>query len=95
MVYDIIIILKYIKKPKEIWISRKTLCVERHCLRPATLLKKKTLAQVFSCKFCESSKNTFFYRTPLVAASVFSTKHLIQVDASNFVYGLTWDLQLY
>ena len=29
-------------------------------LRPATLLKKETLAQVFSCEFCEISKNTFF-----------------------------------
>ena len=29
-------------------------------LRPATLLKKKTLAQVFSCGFCDISKNTFF-----------------------------------
>ena len=27
------------------------------------------LAQVFSCDFCEISKNTFSYRTPLVAAS--------------------------
>ena len=25
---------------------------------------------MFSCEFCEISKNTFFYRTPLVAASV-------------------------
>ena len=32
-------------------------------LKPATLLKKR-LAQVFSCEFCEFSKNTFFYRTP-------------------------------
>ena len=46
-------------------------------LRPATLLKKKacnfikkeTVAQVFSSEFCENSKNTFFYRTPPVAAS--------------------------
>ena len=38
-------------------------------LRPATSLKKETLAQVFSCEFCEISKNTFFHRTPLVAAS--------------------------
>ena len=29
-----------------------------------------TLSQVFSCGFCEISKDTFFYRTPLVAASV-------------------------
>ena len=27
------------------------------------------LTQVFSCEFCEISKNTFFLRTPLVAAS--------------------------
>ena len=27
---------------------------------PATLLKKEILAQVFSCEFCEISKNTFF-----------------------------------
>ena len=32
-------------------------------------IKKETLAQIFSCNFCEISKNTFFYRTPLVAAS--------------------------
>ena len=31
-------------------------------------LLKETLAQVLSCEFCEISKNTFFYRTPLVAA---------------------------
>ena len=37
---------------------------------PATLLKKETLAQVFSCEFCEISKSTFFYRTPPVAASI-------------------------
>ena len=39
--------------------------------RPAcNLIKKETLAQVFSCGFCEISQNSFFYRTPLVAASV-------------------------
>ena len=29
-------------------------------LRPATLLKKEALEQMFSCEFCEISKNTFF-----------------------------------
>ena len=29
-----------------------------------------SLAQVFSCEFCEISKKTFFYRIPLVAASI-------------------------
>ena len=32
-------------------------------------LGKETLAQVFSCDFCEISKNTFSYRTPPVAAA--------------------------
>ena len=35
----------------------------------SNFIKKETLAQVFSCEFCEISKNTFFHRTPLVAAS--------------------------
>ena len=30
----------------------------------------RTLKQEFSCEFCEIFKNTFFYRTPPVAASV-------------------------
>ena len=38
-------------------------------LRPVTLLKIETLAQVFSFEFCEISKKTFSYRTPSVAAS--------------------------
>ena len=33
-------------------------------------IKKETLAQVFFCEFCRISKNTFFYRTLPVAASV-------------------------
>ena len=32
-------------------------------------IKKEALAQLFSCEFCKISKNTFFHRTPLVAAS--------------------------
>ena len=38
------------------------------CLTPATLLKK-TLAQVFSCEFCEISKNTFFTEQLRTSAS--------------------------
>ena len=36
-------------------------------------IKKESLTQMFSCEFCEISKNTFFYRTPLVAASIGET----------------------
>ena len=40
-------------------------------LRPkaCNFIKRETLAQVFSCEFCEISKKTFFQRTPIVAAS--------------------------
>ena len=37
-------------------------------LRPATLSKKRLWQQVFSCEFCEISKNTFLHRAPLVTA---------------------------
>ena len=40
-------------------------------------IKKETVEQVFSCEFCEISKNTFFHGTPLVTASVgFLTKFI-------------------
>ena len=42
-------------------------------------IKKQTLAQVFSCEFCKISKNTFYYRTPFVAASAF-IKHMFNVE---------------
>ena len=35
-------------------------------LRP---VKKEALAQMFSCEFCETSKSTFYFRAPPVAAS--------------------------
>ena len=47
------------------------------CTRVSFLIKLQalrlclTLAQVFSYEFCGISNNTFFYRTPLVAASKF------------------------
>ena len=37
--------------------------------KACNFIKKESLAQGFSCEFCEISKNTFFYRTPPVAAS--------------------------
>ena len=37
----------------------------------SNFIKKGTLTQVFSCEFCEISKNTSLHRTPLVAASEF------------------------
>ena len=40
-------------------------------------IKKETLAQLFSCEFCEISTSTFFHRTPLMAASV---NELVRID---------------
>ena len=40
-------------------LTRKHLC-QSVFFRPATLLKKETLTQVFSCEFSEFSKNTLF-----------------------------------
>ena len=57
-------------------------------LGPATLLRKKTLAQVFSCEFCEIYKNTFYYGTPLVAASGVLINFAILDPFSNKVAGL-------
>ena len=38
--------------------ARVSFLIKLQTLRLATLLKKETLAQVFSCKYCEISKNT-------------------------------------
>ena len=51
-------------------------------LLACNFFKKETLAQVFSCEFCEISKNTFLQRTPLVAASI-----IIPKPITNFVHG--------
>ena len=39
------------------------------------LYQKETPKQVFSCKCCKIVKNSFLYRTPLMAASGFLTKY--------------------
>ena len=48
--------------------------------------KKESLAQVFSCEFCEISKNILFYRTPPVAASV---THIILLEIYQPDVGIT------
>ena len=39
-----------------------------------SLLIKETLVQVFSSEFCKISKNIFSYRTPPLAASVYTSE---------------------
>ena len=57
---------------KSIFLEISESSQENACARVSFLIQLQAsgLAQVFSCKFCEISKNTFVQRTPLVAASV-------------------------
>ena len=54
-------------------------------------IKKKTLAQVLSCEFCEISKNTFSYGTQPVAASVFTDNLKLADDTPVFKKGDPFD----
>ena len=49
-------------------------------------VKKESLAQVFSCEFSGISKNTFFYRTPQVAASKIIVLKKIRDNLINFTF---------
>ena len=66
--------------------SRQTLA--NHKPEACNFIKKETLAQVFSCEFCEIYKSTFYYRTTLVAASDVLTNFAILEPFSNKVAGL-------
>ena len=48
--------------------------------------KRDTLAQVFSCEFCEISKNTHFYRTPPVAVSDTGIRLFVFIACVLFLY---------
>ena len=43
--------------------------------KESLFINKETLAQVFSCEFCQIFKNTFFHRTPPVAVSERTSLH--------------------
>ena len=47
------------------------------------LVEKGTLAKVLSCKFWEIFKNTFFYRTPVVAASESEQEDLVKMKKND------------
>ena len=66
--------------------SRQTL--ENHRLEACNFIKKETLAHVLSCEFCEICKNTFYYRTPLLAASGVLINFAQMEPFSNKVAGL-------
>ena len=75
--------------------TRPEMCCEKNVLRnfakftgkhlcQSLFFKKETLAQVFSCEFCEISKNTFSYRTLPVAASNITYWQYFQTPNQSF-----------
>ena len=66
--------------------SEQTLA--NHRLEDYNFIKKETLVQGFSCEFCQIYKNTFYYRTPLVATSGVLINFAILELFSNKVAGL-------
>ena len=66
--------------------SRQILANDR--LEACNFIKKETLAQVSSFEFCKIYKNTFYYRTPLVAASGVLINFAILEPFSGKVAGL-------
>ena len=54
-------------------------------LRPqaCNFIKKETLAQVFSCEFCEISKDTFFTEHFQATASMFCSLELTDLAESH------------
>ena len=57
-------------------------------LRPATLLKKETLAQVFSSEFWEISKGTFLTEHLWVTASVPTNLPIKAITAQKMKFSL-------
>ena len=49
--------------------SQENICAIVSFLKTCNFIKEETLAQVFSYEFREIFTNTFFYKTPSVAAS--------------------------
>ena len=78
----------YILDLPKIWIKIISSRQEVLC-KTCNFIKKETLAQVFSCEFCKTSKNTFSYRrrllnnyslSILILVSIFlSLKYLDQI----------------
>ena len=53
--------------------------------RPAALLKKEALAQVFPCEFCEISKNTFLQNTSSGSLNSSMSYKIIQLSHTVYI----------
>ena len=61
---------RYLQKPLHKFFYRQRVRERERKRERGRKRVAEDLAQLFSCEFCETSKNTFSYRTPLVTASV-------------------------
>ena len=55
---------------KEVFFKNSQNLQGNTCAEACNFIKKETMAQLFSCEFCEIFENKVFYRTPLLASSV-------------------------
>ena len=80
---------KFIKKALIQRCSGKHLCqilFFKSCRPDATnFIKEDALAQVLSCEFCETLKNTYFYRTTLVA-TFFITNEKFEIYSTGELF---------
>ena len=58
-----------LKQAPELFYKKCVLEIFAKLTEACNFIKIETLAQVFSCEFCEISKDTFSYKTPPAAAS--------------------------
>ena len=70
--------IKYFEEKQSAFFSFPQIHFSRLWPGACNFIKKETLAQMFSCEFCEISKNTFSYRTPPVAPSVFTHECIVK-----------------
>ena len=61
--------LEILQNSQENTCARVSFLIKLQVWEKKETIKKETLTQVISCEFWEISKNTFFHRTPPVAAS--------------------------
>ena len=64
--------LEISQNPQEIACARASFLIK--------FIKKETLEQVFSCEFCEISRNIFSYRTGRVAGSDINNMHNVKAS---------------
>ena len=67
------------------FIKKETVFIKKETGTACSFIKKEPLARVFSCEFCEISKNSLFYRTPLVAASGINKEFKRSQETSFYV----------